>query len=445
MPTYISDYFCTTARTEPCLDYHKWSMLMTLSVFAGRRFWLPFGPYTYYPNLYVVLVGDAGSCKSSAMNRAKDIVRASQVIPMPASQSTKEALLQKMSSTTDGKPKKDPYPGQKFFFHGDKKIEYNQYAIFATELTQFISQNPLGWIEFLTAVWDEPMIEVDTKNKGHDFVMHPYITMQACMTPDIVKGFLKMNILSSGFGRRTVWVYDSGPGIVARPVFTQEQKEAEERCILFGQELQKRSGAFTCSDECWVFYEEWYADNKKTLKDKAPNLQSWYRSKAEMLFKISMLIALAETDELVITLPVYRMALSFCNGIEARMGRVFEGTGINPNAMAAAQVCRMLEAMDTPMNKKHVESAFFDQATSINELRDTLAHLCNVGRLEERSLYANAVLIGTVIGTPTSMQGRSDAELVGFLGRYAAPQPESETGSSPEVRPQPAPERRLED
>jgi hypothetical protein len=437
MPTYISDYLKTTEGTEPCLDFHKWSMLMTLSVFAGRRFWFPFGPYTYYPNLYVVLVGDAGSCKSSAMNRAKDIGRLSKITPVAASSVTKEALLQKMSSTVDGKAKKVPYEGQRFFDRLGVKSEYNQYAIFATELTQFISQNPLGWIEFLTAIWDEPIVEVDTKNKGCDYVVGPYITMQACMTPDIVKGFLKMNILSSGFGRRTVWVYDSGPLIVPRPVFTQEQKEAEDRCIAFGQELQKRSGAFTCTDECWEYYDAWYIENKRTLKDKAPNVQSWYRSKAEMLFKISMLIALAETDELVISLPIYKLALQFCEGIESRMHRVFEGTGINPNALAAAQICRMLEAMPTPMNKKHVESAFFDQATSINELRDTISHLVNVGRLEERSLYLNGILIGTVIGTPESMKGRSDVELASFLGRSSSPPPSSETDSSPGDGPQP--------
>src|SRR5688572_13626094 len=136
--SFISDYLEATKNTKPPMEFHIWSMLSCLSVFAGRRFWFPFGPMNFYPNLYVVLVGEPGTGKSTAMNMTKGIVRAANVCPIAASQITKEALTLKMSSTMDGKPKKEPFEGQRFFDHAGRKIEYNQYAIFATELTQFI-------------------------------------------------------------------------------------------------------------------------------------------------------------------------------------------------------------------------------------------------------------------------------------------------------------------
>src|SRR5690606_27896636 len=134
-----------------------WSMLGTLSAFAGRRFWFPFGPLTYWPNIYVVLVGDPGNGKSTAMNRGKNIVRQSGICPVAATQITKEAMVQKMAN--------EKFAGKVQFKHENEIREYNQYAIFATELVEFIAVNPQGFLDFLTTVWDEPVLETEYKNK----------------------------------------------------------------------------------------------------------------------------------------------------------------------------------------------------------------------------------------------------------------------------------------
>src|SRR5215831_12020017 len=151
--SFISDYLEFTSNTESPTDYHKWACMSALSVLAGRRFWFRLGPITYYPNLYVVLVGHPGVKKSSALDRAKDIVRAVDCCPIAATQATKEFLAKAMSA--------EKFKGKKFFKNGDKIEEYNQYAIFATELTQFIAVNPMGMLDFLTTVYTEKVYDCD--------------------------------------------------------------------------------------------------------------------------------------------------------------------------------------------------------------------------------------------------------------------------------------------
>lgn len=443
--SFIQDYHLMTANTKPCKEFHAWSMLSALSVFAGRRFWFPFGHMCFYPNLYVVLVGDPGCGKSTAMNRPKSIVRAAGVCPIAASQITKEALAQKMSSTFDGKPKKTPFEGRRTYAHAGREIEYNQYAIFATELTQFIGVNPIGFLEFLTAVWDEPIIEVETKNKGHDFVTGPYITMLACMTPDIVKGYLKMNVLSSGFARRTAFVYDTGKNIIPWPNRTQEQIDAELRLVEFGKALQSRSGPFSITPDCAKFYEEWNQKNEETIIDRHPNVRGWYESKGEMLFKVSMLIALATNcQDLVIELPHYKLALHYCALLEKNLERVFEGTGSNPNAGVISQVVRMLEGLGRPMNRKQLIGMFLDNVANLRDFDDSLTHLVSCGRLKEFNVQINGELKGTLIGSPESFRSLTSAQAVALLALRAAPPPESDTDSSsgerPPVPPPSAPE-----
>lgn len=413
--SFIEDYLLTTEGTEPCLEYHTWCMLHTLSVFAGKRIWFDLGHLRFYPHLYIILVGDPGSRKTTAMNFSRDTIRDSKVCPVSATQITKEALTQTMSATIDGKPKKTPFVGQKLFALDGKSYEYNQYAIFASELVDFIAVNPLGFLDFLTSVWDAPVIEVITKNKGVDYVENPCINFLACLTPTRMKGFMKQNILGAGYARRTAFVFSNQKKIIARPNRTQDQIDAYVRCVEFGKSIQSIAGPFTCTPELDEFYDHFYVENQKTIKDKHPNTQGWFETKPEILFKLGMLISLAETQERVITLPAYRLALRYCEMVEKNLERVFEGSGINPNAQVAAQVCRMLEALGQPMNKKHLEMMFFDQATDLNALKDTLSHLVNVGRLVEKTISLNGTLAGTIVMSPECRDRYTDGELVAFL------------------------------
>lgn len=408
-------------------------MLSTLSVFAGRRFHFPFGPINFYPNLYVVLVGDPGTGKSTALNRAKEIVRESAVCPIGASQITKEALTLKMSSTIDGQPKKTPFLGQRFFHQDNRMIEYNQYAIFATELTQFIGVNPQGFLEFLTAVWDEPVVEVETKHKGSDYVVGPYITVLACMTPELVKGYLKMNILVGGFARRTAFIYTNTKNIVHWPEFSAEQQAARDRCIEFGRRLQDKSGAFSCSPTLKTFYEEWNQKNEEELPERAPNMRGWFESKGEMLWKLSMLVSLSEHEgkNLVLEVPHYKIALRWCELVERDLHRVFEGTGINPNAQAVAQVCRMLEGLGKPMALKTIKAMFYDNVTDMTMFDDMLKSMCTVGRLERRTISTDNQILGEVIGAPGTIEKHSAAELAQILLRPSMPAPVRNMDSSP--------------
>src|SRR5437879_251685 len=105
--SFISDYLLFTSNTESPPDYHRWCCLSALSVLAGRRFWFRLGPITYYPNLYIVLVGHPGVKKSSALDRAKDVVRAVGCCPIAAAQATKEFIAKAMS--------RDNFAGKRHF------------------------------------------------------------------------------------------------------------------------------------------------------------------------------------------------------------------------------------------------------------------------------------------------------------------------------------------
>lgn len=430
LESYIDLYMKTVENSKPAIEYHKWCMLSTLSVFAGRRFWFPFGPYNYYPHIYTVLVGDPGIAKSSAMDRAKNIVRAVKCAPVAPTSTTKESITLIMGG--------EKFTGKKYFTYDGRRIEYNQYAIFATELTQFMGANPIGMLDWLTTIWTENVYEVETKNKGSDYIIGPYVTLCACMTPELVKGFLKQNVLLGGFARRTSWIFSNYSNEVAIPTYTDEQKKAELKCVEFGKMLQTKCGQFGWTDDLQQFYKEWHHENHKTLTDRPMNQRGWFESKGEMLFKLCMLISLANEggDCLTLDIPHFKMALHYCEVVEKNLHRVFEGAGINPNATAITQICTMLEGMSRPINLKVLLAMFMHQVTSIPELKDTLEHLVSVGRLAIHDVIepTSRILLGTLIGSPSSIakcKAMAGTEQVAVLKIGIVVQPNASTMSGP--------------
>lgn len=407
--SFLSDYIRATEGNESPLNYHLWSAIGAMSAAAGRRFWFRLGRLVYYPHLYILLVGEPGVKKSTAMNVAKRLIVDSKICPVAASQATKEFLAKAMSH--------EKFPGKRFYTWRNDTIEYNQYAIFATEFTQFIAVNPEGMLEFFTSIYDEAVHSVDTKGQGSDYVVGPSITLLGCLTPHMLKGYLKTNVLTGGFARRTVFVYGFRERII--PIPEEPPAECIENMHAWIQRIKPKCGEFTFGPGAKEWYIEWYTKTQQSLKDiSKPTTEGYYSTKQELLFKVAMMLALSETegDDMRISPEYLQMAEDmFFKPIEENLERVFEGAGINPNAGVSAQICNMLEKMNMPMARKKIEAMFFGDATSYNDLKDTIGHLIIVGRLAERTLQSNGTFLGSVIGTPKSMEGKTDAELAAFL------------------------------
>lgn len=423
--SFITDYLTFTSNNESPVLYHKWACLATLGALAGRRFWFNLGPFRYYPNFYTVLVGDAGVKKSTAHDMSKEVIRKVEGIPIAATSTTKEAITKEMGH--------DKYRGKKFFPYAGTMEEYNQLAIYATELTTFLGVAPENMIDFLTMIYTEKNYDERYKNTGNTFFAGPYITMLACMTPTTMKGYLKQAIITTGFARRTVFVWSNRGKPIAVPGYTEEHIAALARCVEWGKKLQHFSNELTFDEDGWKWYRDWYEDNYNKVPDRKPNLQSYFLTKHEFMIKTGILLTLSEDgpEAKYLTAPRMEYLLDkFFAPMEVNLDRVFEGAGQNKNAEVAAQVCRMLEALDRPMNKKKLMIMFGDQATSWREFEETLGYLCSSGRLARKDVTADGKPVGTVIGTPGSIARLSATELASILLAAGPPDPLTDTGQS---------------
>lgn len=86
-------YFEYVKDTESPLIFHRWSLISAVSAFLGRKYYLPFGTTRVFPNQYIMLIGNPGTRKSSAIKTAKKILAHSGYDKFSAEKTTKEKFL----------------------------------------------------------------------------------------------------------------------------------------------------------------------------------------------------------------------------------------------------------------------------------------------------------------------------------------------------------------
>lgn len=86
-------YFQYVKDTESPIVFHRWSLIAAVSAFLGRRYWLPFGTTRIFPNSYIMLIGNPGTRKSSAIKTVKRTLARAGYASFSAEKTTKEKFL----------------------------------------------------------------------------------------------------------------------------------------------------------------------------------------------------------------------------------------------------------------------------------------------------------------------------------------------------------------
>lgn len=376
--SFLSNYKTFTDANEAHPNFHLFSALVALSSLISRRCWIEQGYFDVHPNIYVTLVGPPASRKTTAMSVCKRLLRTfKEDVPMSAECQTKEALLKDLVSfQRTFKPKGVEQP-----------MIYTPMTICVTELSQFLGANSAHMVDFLTTIYDEPEYKNSTKNKGVETIEGPYISMLACTTPSWITNYMKADVISGGFARRCLFVYEQDKAKkIAFPEITDDMTTAWESVISHSKELIKLSGKFTWEPEARSFYENWY-NNHKIPADEM--LLGYYDSKHIQVLKIGMLVAASEGCELVMRKQYLEFALDLLALLEANLGKVFQGIGRNELHSIAEKLCDILSmAPEKRLSEKQVKRELFREADP-REISSVIQHLTSTDRIT-RTFEADA-------------------------------------------------------
>lgn len=327
---FIEDYKEYVKETESSSKYHLFGSLFCLSSLLGRRCWMDLGYWTVYPNLYVVFNGPAGNRKTAAMDIAYNILKEVGGINFAAHSESAQALMLEIRDA------KLP-----FTYKGEEKF-HCPLVVFATELCDFLSISSKMMIDFLTAIYDRNTYEYKTKNMGSCSIVGPSLNLLACSPPDRLTSYLRDDVVSGGFSRRTLIAYaDSLEKVVPEPKITPEMLAARARLLERGRQIQGLCGQFVLDPAAREWYNNWYSKHWSDLIRS--NILGYWETKHVFLFKLGMLIAVSRGDDLVIKKEYFDEAQEYLKLIEDDLDIVFAGIGNNKLNAASQNIKRFLK------------------------------------------------------------------------------------------------------
>lgn len=354
--SFISDYLhCSTDNETPPM-FHLWSGMFCLAAAATRRVWLPWDKGAMYPIVYTLLVGEAGSGKSIAMNYAKQMLAACD-LPYSGNIETHQGLLRFMAGEPDKKPEAIPSPVSFLCVDctGTTKLVHPM-NIVGNEFTNFISADELGWMNMLNDIFGQDRYMYRTKGQGTDILEGPHINVLAGLPTEMSHDLQKQKVIASGFSRRTVFQFGERDWNNPKPrlLQTESQLAAFLRCIEHMKSVMKLHGPFHWNSESDAWWDLWYRKHNPLVPKRPPQLRPWYGTKPDRLLQLAMLVSLSDGLSLELSPGHLQAALEFIETMERDLHRVFGGSGRNDLAAVAHAIYNYVAGQDTPLSKRKI-------------------------------------------------------------------------------------------
>lgn len=351
--SYLSDYLFYNSGNECPTAYHTWSALSALSTVVSRKVWLERNYFRIYPNIYVLLVGDAGSGKNTAKDCVvfKILLEHFPMVPICASVTSREDVAKFMGGEDCLRSFKLP----------DGAIEEFRPFFFAVnEFDGLLSVDIKKMTGFLVDLFDSRSFSTSFKRDAtKDKIPNPCATLLAGCVPDWLMRTLKIDLFSGGLGRRLIIIYESKTILNAHPTVPIGGDEAWARVIAHLRAIEPLTGPMSLSPEADRWWTSWYEDPKR-LKTDDPILAQFFATKHVQLQKIAILLALADYSVSMTIKPEhFEMALAMMDVLEPNIKKLSSGIGRNELASVAMQVIDTLKFHDGKMSLKALQRRFF--------------------------------------------------------------------------------------
>lgn len=218
----IEEYLKYTDDTEAHKVAHRWCIMSAIATLLGRRVWLQHGHFKVNPNMYVMLLGNAGSRKSTAIKMMKKHLIAIGYDKLAADKTRKEKFLMDLAGMDDSEDEKvktkeqkqkqyDEMMSQNLWGDSVDGQEPKESYIMADEWIEF---SGTGDTEFYTTLgnlwdWDEETrpFKQRFKNSKSVSIFQPTINILGGSNQENFVRAFPPEIMGTGFLSRMILVY----------------------------------------------------------------------------------------------------------------------------------------------------------------------------------------------------------------------------------------------
>lgn len=203
------------ASSESPLLYHRWTLISSVAALLGRKAYINFGFEPIYPNMYVCLMGSAGTRKSSAINISRRLIQAAGYENFARERSSKEKFIKDLSVGFDvinGHMQMEDADDIEILDTGSfSDAPPAEVYICSGELEDFLGQSDGGFISLLTNLWDNLPKYGHGKMTSKDiWIKEPTVNLIGGCTPITFNTVFPPEVIGQGMLSRLLLIYGGG-------------------------------------------------------------------------------------------------------------------------------------------------------------------------------------------------------------------------------------------
>lgn len=331
--------FMEHAKTGEAPNYfYFWVGVATIAAALRRKVYLDMGTFTWYPNLYTVLVAPPGIVqKSSTSDLGMRLLKQIPGIHQGPSTLTWQSLYDAFLEV-----------GEEFEVSPTETRTQSALYINSPELGITLNMKDIDMINQLIHCWDGFELKKRTRGDGELLIPTPSLNLITCTTPSWIAENVPQYLIGGGLTSRMLFVYGEDKAqYVAYPQrhIPPDYKEKQQSLVRDLERMTHLVGGFTLTDEAYDWGTKWYEHFHRV---EAPKLDKtliggYIARKQTLVHKVAMVLSVSQRSDLVITAELLSRAAALVTGLEEKMPLVYNKIGVSSGAQASIQILAFLE------------------------------------------------------------------------------------------------------
>lgn len=386
----MSSYLQYTEHSEPPKIYHRWCLLSSVGALLARKYWVPFGHERLFPNIYVMLIGEPATRKSTSIKTIKKLLTRSDYETISADKTGKEKFLIDLEGLEEGEQvsfkqaKLDSITERNLF--GSSGVaslsEPKEVFIMADEFNDFAGLNNTQFYDTLGSLWDfdDPNKPYTSRFKNQSVsIFQPTVSILGGNTQENFARAFPPEIIGGGFLSRMLLIH--GERSKARYTFPPTPAEEDTLRVIDSFRNLRTSfrGEAKLTDAARTLFDTIYRDSSYEIRDV--RFKYYNGRRFTQLIKTSLIISACFgqdeiNEEHVIT------ANTILAAAESNMHNAMGEFGKSKNSAVTNVVMSVLEKTRKALTIQELWSFVDKDLEKVSSLVEIMQNLQHAGKVQ---------------------------------------------------------------
>jgi len=280
---------------------------------------------TWFPNLYVILVGPSATGKGTAMGPGLQLLRDLGNIKLSSNATSLQALIRRLKDSNVNDP--DLTSG--------KMQLHSSLTIFSKEFTVFLGYHNRELMAALCDWYDcDDLWSYETISRKKEEVIGVWVNMIGGTTPDLIRSALPIDAIGGGLSSRIIYVFEKNKEKdVSQPMQSTAELELYEMLLTDLSKISLLSGSFRYTKGFLSAWDAWSRSCSKNPPFDDPKLDGYLGRRRAHTMKLAMIVSASHgQNEMILTEDDLINAIALLKEAETNMPLVFRGVGKSSTA-----------------------------------------------------------------------------------------------------------------